>query len=103
MFSSIFILLLQISKTSAFLYLTLISLVSTLVGVYGLTVFYKVSTEPLKKYWIREKFIALKTVMIVPNVQTLILAILIRARVIKCIQPFSATLVSNRKFLSFVN
>ncbi|XP_072035702.1 organic solute transporter subunit alpha-like [Amphiura filiformis] len=84
-----------ISKTSAFLYLTLISLISTLVGVYGLTVFYKVSIEPLKKYWIKEKFIALKIVMIVPNVQTLLLAILVRSKVIKCIAPFSASLVSS--------
>ena len=87
----------QISKTSAFLYLTVISLTSTLVGVYGLTVLYKVSSTPLKKYWIREKFLALKTVMIVPNLQTLLLAVLIRARVIRCLATISAPLISNSK------
>ena len=42
---------------------------------------------------------ALKTVMILPNVQTLILAILVRFRVLRCQPPLSAALLSNGEWI----
>ncbi|XP_071956108.1 organic solute transporter subunit alpha-like [Antedon mediterranea] len=85
----------QISKDSAFVYLNTVSLISTLIAVYSLSILHKASVEPLKGYLIKSKFISMKIVMLTTNIQNLVLAFLSRFGVIECSTHFSSEVRAN--------
>ncbi|XP_071509155.1 organic solute transporter subunit alpha-like [Diadema antillarum] len=74
-----------IEADSAFVYLNVISLVSSLIAVYGLSVIYNATAVPLKNFMVSAKFTAMKCVLIMTNGQNLIIAILVKKNVIPCV------------------
>ncbi|XP_071501016.1 organic solute transporter subunit alpha-like [Diadema antillarum] len=79
------------SHTSLVITLTLnsITLVSALIAVSALVVFFSASKNFLKEYKIRFKFLCVQTALVLSNVQSVLLVILARFDVIACNQPFA--------------
>nr|XP_054753352.1 organic solute transporter subunit alpha-like [Lytechinus pictus]XP_054753353.1 organic solute transporter subunit alpha-like [Lytechinus pictus] len=80
----------RIGPDSAFLYLTIISLISSLVAVYGLSVMYNATLKHLRHFMIGVKFAVLKCVIIVTNLQNMIIAALSAANAIPCSGAFNS-------------
>ncbi|XP_063954339.1 organic solute transporter subunit alpha-like [Lytechinus pictus] len=79
-----------IEADSAFVYLSSISLVSSLVAVYGLSVIYNATHTTLQHFMISIKFTTIKCVLIITNGQNLLIAILIATDVIPCVGPLDS-------------
>ena len=60
---------------------------STLAAVYGLGLFYEMSIRPLRKFYVRPKFTAIRLLIILTNFQKVIFSVLSRFGVIKCLPP----------------
>eukprot|EP00057_Strongylocentrotus_purpuratus_P001040 XP_001190867.2 PREDICTED: organic solute transporter subunit alpha [Strongylocentrotus purpuratus] len=79
-----------IEADSAFVYLSVITLASSLVAVYGLSVIYNATHNQLQHFMISIKFATIKCVLIITNGQNLIIAILIAKDVIPCVGPLDS-------------
>ncbi|XP_071956935.1 organic solute transporter subunit alpha-like [Antedon mediterranea] len=80
----------------AYLYMNIITMISSIFAVYSLAVIYNASKKPLKEFMITPKFIAMKLVMLVGNTQHFILSMLAYIEVIlPCKPPFNTQTRAN--------
>ncbi|XP_071818513.1 organic solute transporter subunit alpha-like [Apostichopus japonicus] len=72
------------------LYLQVVTMVSTLIAVYGLQIFYHASLEYLRQEEIRPKFAILQTVLLSTNIESFIFTLLARLDAFPCIGPWTS-------------
>ncbi|XP_071509156.1 organic solute transporter subunit alpha-like [Diadema antillarum] len=79
----------SIAPDSAFIYLTAIGLLSSLLAVFGLSIIYNATAEPLQYFMVGAKFNAMKFTLILTNAQNLVMGIFVKTGVIPCVGPFN--------------
>ena len=79
--------ILQETYQTVNLVLNLIATLSTLGAVYGLGLFYEMSIRPLRKFYVRPKFTAIRLLIILTNLQKVLFSVFSRFGVIKCLPP----------------
>ncbi|XP_077978283.1 organic solute transporter subunit alpha-like [Glandiceps talaboti] len=79
----------KFSPRDAFLYLNMMSLVSTVTAFQCIVILFKVTKEPLKNYMIVPKFFSVQLALIFSNLQSVIIGMLIGAGKIPCSSTWS--------------
>ncbi|XP_065321768.1 uncharacterized protein LOC135929171 [Gordionus sp. m RMFG-2023] len=80
----------QISLANAYLYLTIMTTISTLIGMYGLVIVFRISRQHLKQHHLAAKFISIQLVLIFSNLQGSVLELLTTKNILQCVAPFSS-------------
>ncbi|XP_070578967.1 organic solute transporter subunit alpha-like isoform X2 [Ptychodera flava] len=77
----------QISWNDPYFYIITATTISTLVGVYGLSIIYAASKDLLEGFRMHAKFVCFQLAMVFANIQPLIISIFTSSGVIKCKPP----------------
>ncbi|XP_078001127.1 organic solute transporter subunit alpha-like [Glandiceps talaboti] len=85
----------KVAFDEAYIYLNTILIVSSILGIYGLQVIYRISEKPLQEFRIRPKFFSLQVTVILANLQHPLLGILVTMNVIKCADPLASDTRAN--------
>ncbi|XP_071963385.1 organic solute transporter subunit alpha-like [Antedon mediterranea] len=78
----------SLNADEAFLWINIITLISTIIAIYAFIMFYRASREPLHGYKLTPKFIVVQMALICSNIQIILLGILALTDVIPCEDPF---------------
>ena len=70
----------------------------TLAAIYGMSVLYNTSLANMTDFHIRPKFLVMKVVLIITNLQGGIISMLVTFKVITCVPPLNADATGRRKY-----
>ncbi|KAL4236227.1 hypothetical protein ACF0H5_004614 [Mactra antiquata] len=73
------------SSSSSYLYITILTVISTLVSMYGTVVIYRATRDHLKQYHLHLKYISFKVMLVLINLQSLIFGILAIFDIPECV------------------
>ena len=76
---------LQTSPTSAALYISVLSGISTLLSMYGMIVIYRATVSYMKHQKLTIKFISVQMTVVLINIQTLVFGVMARYDVPPCL------------------
>ncbi|XP_076346635.1 organic solute transporter subunit alpha-like isoform X2 [Tachypleus tridentatus] len=85
----------HLSPYNSALYISVISSVSTVFGVYGLVVFSRTAAAPLKEFKIIYKFAVLQASFILIRIQLIIFDVLEKAGTFPCFYPISSAITGH--------